>query len=307
MRVVPSDFVVGMLLGAALLGGGLLLGGAGDDDDATRDVVRARRFEVVDEIGTVRLVVGDNEAGGTISIRDRLGRTILITGASDRGPVVVLSNPGSTRPAVTITAGADGGSLQLLDTAGRRVLEGRATDRGGRLTIATTVEPVTRPDASPAGGPGGRPVRSDSRIAVRLEVDPGGTGILSTYAPDGHPAASMFCDAAGGGVIEGYGAAGHATVTLSSTATGHGQFVTSAPNDRPLVLLTATAENEGQFYTFDADTGRPLAAIATRAGAPALRLYNSDGNPAITLELDEEDSGNIGVWKIDATGRTLKP
>ena len=73
MPRLKSDFVLGMLVGGALLGGGLVLGGAADQEIIPA-VLRARQIEVVDDVGTVRVLLGANTEGGTLSIRDRLGR-----------------------------------------------------------------------------------------------------------------------------------------------------------------------------------------------------------------------------------------
>lgn len=273
-------FLLGLITGGCLLLAGILLGGQGA---AAPETIRARQLEIVDEIGTVRLVLGSNAAGGTISVRDHLGRTVLLASAADQGGTLVLGAAGSREPALVASASAEGGLLRLFDQGGTRVGELAARD-GGRLALAGTA----------------------GREAIVL-TSAGGVGTAAGHDANGGRTWALGQNAAGNGVVETYrGATGAALVGLSSTADHQGQIRTNAPNGRSLVLLTASPNREGQLYTYD-DLGRPLCAIATRSNGPTIRIFGPEGAPAITLETDAEGSGIAGVWRPDGNGQTFTP
>jgi hypothetical protein len=283
-----SSFVLGMIVGAGALGGGIVLGGAGQPDDP--GVVRARQFEVVDEVGTVRLVVGANDDGGSISIRDRLGRTVLLAGATPHGGTLVVSGDGSSAgPALVAGATATGGAVRLLDTEGRAVADLASGATGGRLALTPAKD------------------EREGRPALELGVAPDDGGIVQAFGPLGERMAGIYGDRSGRGVIETYHAAGsRPLVTLSSSSAGHGQVKTAAANGQPLVHLTATADNDGQIYTYGPG-GAPLVAIASRPSGPAVRIYSRSGEPLVTLEAAEDGDGRVGVWSPDGSGRTIRP
>ncbi|NNF42043.1 MAG: hypothetical protein HKN62_03160 [Phycisphaerales bacterium] len=269
MPARPTPFVSGMLVGASLLGGGLMLGGAGDEGSAPTDVIQTRRLEIVDDIGTVRLALGSNEEGGTLGVKDKLGRTIMLAGAGQHGGVLVVTRTETGQAAFTAGATRSGGALQVFDASGVRVMDALATQDGGQLTIAAAGSP-----GEP--GPGARA----GRPAVRLQVASDGSGRVESFGDTGGPA-----------------------VTLSAGVGGRGQVTTSA-GATPLVTLTATAANDGQIYTHDAE-GRVQVAIASRPSGPTVRIFNRDGVPAVTLEPDETGQGTLGLWDTDGEGRTI--
>jgi hypothetical protein len=279
MRNGKGSFWLGMLTGGGLVLAGLLLGAA---DEAAPEVVQSRRFEVVDEIGTVQLVLGTNREGGSLSVRDRLGRTVLLFATNDEGGTMVMTHPALERPGAIVRSTANGGSVQLNGRDGQPIVV-TGTTAGDALSIGD--------------GRGGH--------AHVLGAASDGAAAWTAHGGEGARIASLSADAAGGGVFETY-QQGRPLITLSSTVGGHGQIRTLGLDGETLTMLTATAENEGQFYTFGSN-GAPLVALASRPAGPTARIYNQNGEPAVTIETDEEGRGVIGLWSADGTGRVLKP
>jgi hypothetical protein len=291
-----TGFLAGMTVGGLLVATGIALGGATRGPDAdTADLLRARKLEIVDDAGIVQLVVGTNERGGTVSVRDRGGRTVLLLGAVEHGGMMVATSTRGRQAAVMAGATAAGGAVQLFDAQGRRGVDLLVKDRGGELGLRSVDSTGNGADAE------------SRKAALHLRVDETGAGSVVAHDPAGSPRFSLGSDAGGGGVIETYHAAGgRALVTMSSTVGGHGQVKTSAPNGQALVIMTATATDQGQVYTYDAN-GRPLVALASRASGPSVRVFSSSGTPAVTLESDADGHGAVGVWKPDGTGRSIEP
>jgi len=291
-----TGFLAGMTVGGLLVAAGLALGGATSGPQAsTSDVLRSHKLEIVDDTGTVQLVVGTNDRGGTVSVRDRQGRTVLLLGAVEHGGMIVATSTKGRRAAMMAGATAAGGAVQLFDPAGRRGVDLLVGSLGGELGLRSIDK-----NAVPADVPSRKP-------ALQLRVDEAGAGSITAHDTRGNRRFSLGSDAGGAGVIGTYrGTGGRPLVTMSSTVGGHGQIKTSAPNGQSLVILTATASNEGHVYTYDAD-GNPLVAIASRPSGPSLRVYNSTGTAAVTIETDADGDGAIGVWKPDGTGRSIEP
>src|SRR5690606_31500178 len=156
MRVLKSDFLLGMIVGSGLLAAGMLLGGASATrssnnsdtaamaagDSAPSDLVRARRIEIVDEVGTVLLALGTNKDGGSVSVRDRLGKTTLLASATEHGGTLLLTNTRTGRPAFVVSATSEGGRSTLFSENGHAAMDIRTTADATTLTVA---DPQNRP------------------------------------------------------------------------------------------------------------------------------------------------------------------
>ena len=283
-----NSFLLGMLTGGGLLLAGLLLGGMNQSapaDGATADVldvVRARRVEIVDDIGTVRAALGSNTNGGTLSVRDKLGRTVLLSSASDTGGVLVINNTASQHPAFMAGAEADGGAMHVFSDQGIRVVEasGRAH---GRFTV------------------------TNERGVPQVRLDGERAGRIVGFDRAGRPVYQLSMGDRGSGTVQTMqGESGVTLVTLGATVDDQGLVRTASPNGKPLVLLTSSPRREGQIYTWN-DAGNPLVALATRVEGATVRIYNPKGEPAITLEPNAVESGSIGLWTADGSGRVLEP
>ncbi len=280
---ITSQFVAGLIAGSTALAVGMFLGAAGPGPKSVPGVIQAKRFEVVDELGTVVLVIGANNDGGSLSVRNRYGKTLVLAGASEYGGSLVVTNTTARQPAYNATATEAGGGMQLLNAKGKRIFEALAGEAGGTLHIANQAGQVT----------------------ATLESTGAGIGTIATFAEDGRELVRLLYSASGG-VIETYNRTGQRLVSLSATVGHHGQIATFGDSGHPLVMLTATGTDEGQLYTYSGD-GRIQVAIASRASGPSLRVFNQHGEAVVTLESDEQGRGVIGAWDREGSGRTLTP
>jgi len=261
MSIRAQGFVPGMIAGALLLATGLAIGGAGrapETDPAS--LIRAKRIEIVDDLGTVRLALGQNETGGAVSVRDAMGRTMMLLGVATGGGVMVINESDQRTACVRIAAGPDGGEVAV----------GRGNTFTGQIgTDATGAGTLSLRDA-------------ERREVVAAGAIAGTIGRLETF------------DARSGSVLN----------SLSATRDGQGQLRINGPDGHPRAVLTASERREGQLYTFG-DGGRLLIAVATREAGPALRMFNIDGETALTLELDDDEGGRVVVYDRDGLGRGL--
>src|SRR5262245_43305822 len=124
-----TAFLTGMITGGSLLSIGLLLGGARQSlpqQAPASDVVQAKRIEIVDEVGTVVLAIGSNNDGGSLSVRDRFGKTLVLASASEHGGALAVTSAKLSQPILIARAVESGGSLEVMDGHGKRVLDAGA-------------------------------------------------------------------------------------------------------------------------------------------------------------------------------------
>ncbi len=84
---------------------------------AVPDVVRARRFDLIAEDGSLLATIGQVQGSGSLAIFDKAGKLQFIIGGTAHGGVVAIKN-GST-DVVRIGASASGGGIEILDATGR--------------------------------------------------------------------------------------------------------------------------------------------------------------------------------------------
>lgn len=292
-----ATFLAGFACGAAVFAAGWLAGGArvaiAQAADATprvetADVVRTSRLEIVDELGTARVVLGTNAFGGALSVRDRMGGTVLVASAVEAGGAALVLQPEPDAPRLVLRATGADRSLRCEDADGRP-----------RAAIADT----------PAGPESLLAAENGARVALAAT---GAGGSVVTEAAGGGELVRLSVDDTGGGLVRTAHARTNATlVSIGATVGRHGQVRTMGPEGDALVLLTSSDRGEGQVYTLGED-GRPLVALATRASGPSLRLFGKQGAPMVSIETEvdvesDEEQGTIGVWRQDGSGRSFRP
>lgn len=277
------EFVIGMLVGAMLLGLGMLLGGAARTARQPLDSMRLKQLEIIDDDGIVQLLLQSTPDGGLVRLNDRLGRPMAELGTDRSGGRIGINHaPGG--PAVSIVAEEQGGAIRCLDGGGHAVFEAAGDEHGGRLRLAGV----------------------EGKELVRLSVAGRQHGTISCFDQYGTELLSLYGDVNGAGAIETYTADGERLVSISA-ATGHfGQLETYNGRGQVLARLGANSREAGQLVTFDA-TGPALITLGAHANGPSLRLLGASGKPIVTLESDDRDGGEIGIWRESGTGRVLRP
>ncbi len=274
-------FVLGVAAGCLLPTAGFLFGAASTAPPA--DVIQARQIEIVDELGTRRMVLGASETGGAISVRDHLGRTMLLLGAGPEGGIIALNRAADQRRAANIRATDQGAALELFDDRRDRTVHIQSDRRDSKLELRRTDSP-------------GAGIRLDfsQRNNATLRLIHGEQDLLRLGA-----------HALNSGMVESFRAEGDRLIVLSTTADQQGQLATFAPNDKPLVHLTGTPDHVGQLYTFGPDR-RPWIALASHPTGPSLRLFNPEGHPVMAIESDDDGAGEIRLWSKDGPGRVIR-
>lgn len=295
MKTTRTGFLAGMFSGMFILGLGMLMGlglsePSSDDTSALisqpQPNVQTQRLEIVDEAGTVVMVIGANEQGGSLAVKNRWGHTVMLLSAAEQGGALVVNQAETMKPAFIATATSTGGAFQVMNRDGSRVVDMTAHENGGRFNLA---------DQSGA-----------RRIAMSITEQ--GAGDISTFNQLDVMNARIFADVAGAGALETYRKTGERIISLTSTVEGQGQINTygTHENEKPLITLTATANNEGQIYTYD-HLGFPMIALASRTTGASLRVFNQQGKPVITLEPDDTGTGEVGLWRGDGSGKSWTP
>ncbi|HRQ75247.1 MAG TPA: hypothetical protein PK098_04945 [Phycisphaerales bacterium] len=206
-------FCLGLIVGGVVFTTGLLLGGMGRVEP---DALRIRDLEIVDELGTTLLKIGSNRDGGSISIRNRFGRTVLLAAAAEQGGAIV-GNIGST---------------------GQRAFEMGVTERGPELTITDfDRRGAVRLGFQPEGQAMIACMGPDASPRVRFTSDSKGHGLVTTYSSAGKPLAVVGSTVHGQGHFTTHGAEGRPLIALTSTVDNEGQLYTYNAAGLPMIAL----------------------------------------------------------------------
>jgi len=260
LRNAPG-FVSGMCAGAFILATGLAIGG-GDAKQGPHaqahpdvsDVIRTQRLEIVDDLGTVRLALGHNESGGAVSIRDGMGRTMMLLGVATGGGVLVIHEADQRSACVRIAAAPDGGEV--------------AVGRGGHFTGHF---------AADRSGAGSLILRdAERRETVAIGTAAGRFGQIETFdAHSGNAMTVLTATRDGQGQLRTNGPDGMPRAVLTASERREGQLYTFADEGRPLIAI-ATGEVGPAVRLFNMH----------RDAAIAMELDEKDGGRVIVYDRD---------------------
>jgi hypothetical protein len=129
------------LAGLIVAAGTALLMGQAAPPPATHpavpDVVRARRFEVVNEAGVPVVTLMGWEHGGWIETRDNRGRRLFDVSATDDGAGLLSTYNQHGRDSVALGGVRDGsGLLMIYDSAGKKLIGLGASGHGRAVVVA---------------------------------------------------------------------------------------------------------------------------------------------------------------------------
>ena len=181
--------VVGVLLAATTL-------------QTVPDVIRAKKFEVVNDEGKVLAGLGQGTYGSFLTLRNRSEEVFALLYTDGDGSVLSIYNKDGKRGAA-ILANANGGVVNVANKEGKSVAVVAANADGGVLSIDNTEgKPVVEISAN-AIGMGRLIVRNtDGKPVAALFAGSDGMGRLSVRNKDGNPVALLSANADGDGEMK---------------------------------------------------------------------------------------------------------
>ncbi len=286
----------------------------------TPDVIRARRFEVVDQNDKVVLLAGIGSSGGQLDIWGNSGTNVVRLGSNnDGGDLAVWDSAGHGIAGVYATA--QGGRVEVVmpDASGSAVL--RAEGGGPALAIADG-EGRPRIAATLAGTAAGLSVRSAAgQELVALGAVEGDGGIMRVSQVDGTVAAQVMALPTGGSIGCASRGGSRAALLESTTAESGGTLTLFAPdgseaiqahartevgarlalfgasagaNKTPVVVIEATPENTAIIAFLQ--SGARVAGLGSSATGGLLNLANTEGKAVIIAgAASDADGGAISM------------
>ena len=246
-----------------------LAGVAATQSSQTADVIRARRFEVVDQNDKIVLLAGIGQNGGQIDVWSNGGTNVLRFGANnDGGDLAIWNNAGSG--VASVYASSQGGRIETLmpDGSGSAVLH---AETGGPGLAVIDGQGHPRIVAAMAGTSTGINIRNAAgeELAAIGAVD-GEGGILRVAKNDGTLAAQMVAFPSGGSI---------------GCANRNGS--------RSAVLESAQNDTGGVMKLFGQDGNEALSAVAQSESGARFSLFGSQQQAVTVLEAGMNGMGMI--------------
>ncbi|MSR28740.1 MAG: hypothetical protein EXS03_04085 [Phycisphaerales bacterium] len=245
---------------------------AATQSSRTPEVIRARRFEVVDQSDKIVLLMGIGQNGGQVDVWSSAGANVLRLGASAEGGDIALWNA-KLQPVAAMYATAQGGRIEatMPDASGAAVL--RAEGSGPAMAI-TDSEDRPRIVATSAPSTTGFSVRNaEGQELIALGASEGHGGIIRVSQPDGTIAAQMLAYDSGG-LVE----------------------CASRTGARAAILGVAGAEVGGSLTLFSPDGAEALSAQAKADSGSRLTLLDATKQPAVVVESGAENTALVSLW-----------
>ncbi len=246
-----------------------LTGIAATQSARTPDVIRARRFEVVDQNDKVVLLAGIGQSGGQIDVWANNGTNVLRLGSNN-----------------------DGGDLAIWNTAGVGVASLYATAQGSRVE-------AVMPDGSGsavlrAEGSGPALVVADGQNRPRIVATMSGpsTGI-SVRSAESHELVAMGASDGSGGIVRVSQNDGTIAAQVIALPTGGSVGCANRAGSRAAVLESTSEQSGGTMSLFAPDGGDGITAVAQTESGARVTLFGSQHQPLAVLEAGLGDSAII--------------
>ncbi len=282
----------------------------------TPDVIRARRFEVVDKDDKIVLLAGIGQNGGQLDLWANGGSNVVRIGANNDGGDLSLWNT-KQQGVAAIYATPQGARIEatMADASGSAML--RAEGAGPSIVIADGQD-RPRVVATAAAGSAGISVRNENgqELAAMGAAD-GSGGIMRVAQPDG-VIASQLLAVESGGMVECTTRAGVRAASFGSpAATTGGSVVLFTPEGSEALTLTAHtdqgsrmallgpagdaiavveggADNTGLFALFA--QGKRVAALGASTSGGLLNLAKADGRAVVVAGVaSDADGGAVSI------------
>lgn len=281
----------------------------------TPDVVRARRFEVVDQGDKVVLLAGIGQHGGQLDVWGNSGKNALRLGANPNGGDIAVWN-GAEQGIAGMYATADGGRVEATAADGSGAVlrtEGGTpalliTDAQGNPRIAATTTPassgisirsaegkeIAALGATPINGGLIRIAQEDGSVAVQAVALPHG-GSIGVAARDGSRAALLESPTeSSGGTLALFAPGGAETLSLTARAEA-GARITLTNNQRMPAAMIEVAANDSAILSF-LQGGTRVAGLGGSSAGGLLNLSNASGKGVIIAgAASDADGGAISV------------
>lgn len=246
-----------------------LAGIAATRPSETADVIRARRFEVVDQNDKIVLLAGIGQNGGQIDVWSNSGGNAMRFGAnSDGGDLAIWNNAGVG--VASIYASPQGGRIEAImpDGSGSVLLH---AETGGPSMAIVDGKGHPRLVAAMSGTSTGINIRTAAgeELAAMGAVD-GEGGILRVAQNNGTLAAQMVAFKSGG------------SVGCANSNGARSAVLESTPND-----------TGGSMQLFNADGSEAITAMAQSESGAKFSLFGSQQQPVAILESGINGMGMI--------------
>ena len=168
------------------------------------DVVKARKFEVVNKDGKPVAAMVATENGGLVAVRNKAGkgRAVSMLVGADGGSVYVRNKDG--KPVIALVASKYGGMVAVNNKAGKNVAGMTADEDGGTVAVCNKAgKPVAFMGTGEDGNGGSvLVVNKDGKPAAGMNVDKDGGGLVGVFSTAGKPVARMAADEDGNGAVD---------------------------------------------------------------------------------------------------------
>lgn len=242
-----------LVAGFAVIG---LAGIAATQSALTPDVLRARRFEVVDQNDKIVMLAGIGQNGGQLDIWANSGTNVVRLGSNaDGGDLAMWNN--ATQGVVSMYATSQGGRIEAVmpDGSGSATLRAEAT---GPAMVIADGENHPRIVATTSGTTTRFTVRSaDGSEVVAIGALDGQGGTIRVAQTDGSIAAQMLAVENGG------------SIGCTNRAGSRAAFIESGSQDSGGMLT---------LYTADGSPG--ISALGQSEAGSRITLFNSQRMPA---------------------------
>lgn len=304
-------------MGTFAIAGIGLLGAQPAPSPNISEVVRAKRFEVIDDNGRLVLAASATPQGGQLDLWNDTGDNLLRAGCNRfGGDLAVWNTEGSNVFGAFATD--QGGESALWNAAGVRVLRSHAAADGGTIDIHNAKdEPILSHTVNASGG----------AILVKNAV---GQGVMVIDADQQGDGRFRLADHAGlvglraqsrphGGLVEATNASGMVVGSLGAMESGHGQFAIANAQGARIAGISADAEGSSKFdlgnesgsavFTVQSQkdigatlsllnaSGKKTFAVGSTAQGPVLNLMNRAGNPVLIAGFAEDGRGGAMSMK----------
>ena len=248
-----------------------LAGIAATQSTAISDVVRARRFEVVDSSNRVVFLAAVGEHGGQVDVWGPGGANVVRMGANPQG-----------------------GDLAMWNARGQLVTGMYATEAGGRVETNTTDGSMTAMLATNERGPAFALADAEGRPLFAAAAAEGSVGV-SVRSAEGRELVAMGAAAGKAGVMRVADSAGVPVVELTSGDDGGTVTCTTRAGTRAATLGVVAPDAGGSMVLYAPGGTQTVCAQARTEAGAQITLGRSAEEPLVVMQTGAGDSPLVSL------------